>query len=199
MKNFALGAIGCAVMVGMMSQGGTFSSYDRTDPAPEAAAPQKLDAWELAAQKQRAERSANRTSARRAQAAAMQSASGAHTAGGKTVLQRQPDGHFYSDVSIQGREVEFLVDTGASMVALSEADARRAGVNFSRSKYRVIGEGASGPVRGQYVTLSSLTFAGRTRQNVRAVVLEGGQMSLLGQSVLSGYAIDMTGNRMTIR
>lgn len=199
MKNFVLGTIGFAIMVGMMSQSGTFSSSDHAAVDANAAPPaEKLDAWELAAKKQREERASNRSAARRSQAAAMRSTSSSASAD-KTVLQRQSDGHFYSDVQIQGQSVEFLVDTGASMVALSEADARKAGVNFNRSKYRVIGEGASGPVRGQYVLMSSLSFAGRTKQNVRAVVLEGGQTSLLGQSVLSDYAIDMTGGQMTIR
>ncbi|WP_260483115.1 retropepsin-like aspartic protease family protein [Sphingomicrobium flavum] len=198
MKNFVLGTIACAVMVGMISRGGTFGT---TEVAGEAATMQpakQLDAWELAAQKQRQERSASLSSSRRAAAMRAAETGNARSSSG-TVLQRQPDGHFYSDVKIQGRSVEFLVDTGASMVALSESDARRAGVSFNRSNYRVIGSGASGPVRGQYVTLSNLTFGGRTHQNVPAVVLEGGDTSLLGQSVLSRYAIDMTGEKMTIR
>lgn len=198
MKNFVLGSIACAVMVGMVSRGGTFGTSDMDAEVVAAEPVEELDAWELAAKKQREERSASLSSSRRA--AAMRNAeAGSARAGSSTVLQRQPDGHFYSDVKIQGRSVEFLVDTGASMVALSESDARRAGVNFNRSNYRVIGSGASGPVRGQYVTLSSLTFGGRTHQNVQAVVLEGGDTSLLGQSVLSRYAIDMTGEKMTIR
>ena len=43
-------------------------------------------------------------------------------------ISRAPDGHFYLDAQVNGAQVHFLVDTGASMVALTAADAQRAGI-----------------------------------------------------------------------
>src|SRR5438045_856312 len=43
-------------------------------------------------------------------------------------IPRSPDGHFYLDAQVNGAQVHFLVDTGASMVALTAADAQRAGI-----------------------------------------------------------------------
>src|ERR1700742_4028591 len=43
-------------------------------------------------------------------------------------LERAPDGHFYADAMVNGARVHFLIDTGASMVALTSVDAQRAGI-----------------------------------------------------------------------
>ena len=59
------------------------------------------------------------------EAAALQSASGGLT------LKREPDGHFYADTLINGASIRMLVDTGASGIALSRDDARRAGIGIS--------------------------------------------------------------------
>ena len=71
-------------------------------------------------------------------------------------LRREPDGHFYADVEINNMPVHILVDTGASGIALSREDARRAGLATSIGMYEVVGEGAGGDVRGEYVTLNSV-------------------------------------------
>ena len=47
------------------------------------------------------------------------------------VLRRQPDGHFYADAQINGATVHMLVDTGATAIALSRDDARKAGIGTS--------------------------------------------------------------------
>jgi aspartyl protease family protein len=114
-------------------------------------------------------------------------------------LQRQEDGHFYVHADVDGQLARFLVDTGASYVALSERDAARLGVEFSRAKYRVVGTGASGPVRGQEVMLGKVTVEGREVTEVRGVVLEGLELSLLGQSYLSRVgSIEMSGDTMVL-
>ena len=65
---------------------------------------------------------------------------------GETVLPRAADGHFYADVTINGASVNFLVDTGASMVALTGADARASGLHWDDAEVRDVARGASGPV-----------------------------------------------------
>jgi aspartyl protease family protein len=85
---------------------------------------------------------------------------------------------------VNGRSIRFLVDTGASETALTEEDAKRLGISLDRSAYEFVGKGASGIVRGQWVQLKSIVINDIERSDVRALVLEGGSVSLLGQPFL---------------
>lgn len=119
---------------------------------------------------------------------------------GETVLLRQPDGHFYANAEVNYGQVRFMVDTGATPVALSQADAMRANVAFDPGRFEVVGSGASGPVYGQAVTIHAITLDGKRAQGVPGVVLRDVPVSLLGQSYLRqlrGVAIE--GDRMTLR
>jgi aspartyl protease family protein len=99
-------------------------------------------------------------------------------------LSRSGDGHFYTEAKVNGRSIRFLVDTGASETALTEEDAKRLGISLDRSAYEFVGKGASGIVRGQWVQLESIVINDIERSDVRALVLEGGSVSLLGQPFL---------------
>ena len=117
-----------------------------------------------------------------------------------TTLQRDPDGHFYADAQVNGVTVHFLVDTGATGVALSAADARRVGLPFFATEFTAVGRGASGEVRGKLVTLDRVSLGGKSVENVSGAILEGSELSLLGQSFLSRMGtIEMTTDRMVIR
>ena len=74
----------------------------------------------------------------------------------KTDRIRQPNGHFYVDGTVNGQSVRFLIDTGATSVALTADDASRIGLQFSPAEFQQIGYGASGPVMGKQVTLTSV-------------------------------------------
>lgn len=107
-------------------------------------------------------------------------------AAGSTALPRSADGHFYADAAVNGASVNFLVDTGASMVALTGADARAAGIHWSDADVRAVARGASGPVYGVSLTLDRVTLGGHEARNVSAIVVPDGLgISLLGQSFLS--------------
>jgi aspartyl protease family protein len=130
-----------------------------------------------------------------APAAEMEQAS----AGGLT-LHRQWDGHFYADTQINGASIRMLVDTGATSIALSRDDARRAGVGISIGMPTVVGRGASGDVKGEYVTLDRVSLGGESAQGVSAIVLDGGEKSLLGQSFLSKFAsVEIKGETMVLQ
>jgi aspartyl protease family protein len=117
-----------------------------------------------------------------------------------TTLDRGPGGHFYADAEVNGMTVHFLVDTGASGVALTTEDAQRVGLPFSPDEFTEVGRGASGPVRGKFVTLNEVRLDGRSVEHVDGAIIEGGQMSLLGQSFLSKMGtIEMSGDQMVIR
>jgi len=125
----------------------------------------------------------------------------APSAGGPwTTLNRGPGGHFYADAEVNGMTVHFLVDTGASGVALTTDDAQRLGLIFSPDEFTVVGRGASGPVRGKFVTLNEVRLDGRSVEHVDGAIIEGGEVSLLGQSFLSKMGtIEMSGDQMVIR
>ena len=115
-------------------------------------------------------------------------------------LDRAPDGHFYADAQVNGATVRFMVDTGASGVALSADDAQRVGLSFFSSEFVAVGQGASGEVRGKIVTLDRVTLGGKSVDNVSGAILEGSHMSLLGQSFLGRMGtIEITPDRMVIR
>jgi aspartyl protease family protein len=118
----------------------------------------------------------------------------------ETKLERMPNGHFYADGNVNGQPVRLVVDTGATTVALTVADAQRIGVPFSTNEFTVIGSGASGPVRGEDVMLDRVEVGGKEVRSVRAAVVEGLDVSLLGQTYLSRISsVQMSGDTMTLR
>ena len=118
----------------------------------------------------------------------------------ETVLEREDNGHFYVHAKINGELVRFVVDTGASTVALTEEDAQRVGLDINPSSYEYIGEGASGPVRGQLVTIDEVDVEGKVVDNVSGAVLKGSKISLLGQSYLTRMGeVQMRGDTMVLR
>ncbi len=105
---------------------------------------------------------------------------------GETVLSRQPDGHFYTPASVGGTQIRFLVDTGASIVALTADDASASGLSWDPASVRPIGRGASGTVHGVPVMLDRIEINGLEVRGVPAAIIpEGLDVSLLGQSYLS--------------
>ncbi|MCA1653096.1 MAG: TIGR02281 family clan AA aspartic protease [Sphingomicrobium sp.] len=119
---------------------------------------------------------------------------------GELSIPRGPTGHFETEASINGQSLPFVVDTGADVVALTVNDARKAGLFFDPSAFKVVAMGASGPVKGQEVTLDRLEVNGRTIEHVRGAVLEGLGQNLLGQSALAQLGgVEMKGDRMVLR
>jgi aspartyl protease family protein len=119
---------------------------------------------------------------------------------GSVRIERSANGHFYADVQINGAAVNLLVDTGASGIALSREDARTAGLATSIGMPNVIGRGADGDVRGEFVTLDSVSLGGKTVAGMGAMVLNSGEQSLLGQTFLSKFeSVEIRGDTMVLR
>lgn len=116
------------------------------------------------------------------------------------VLNRRPDGHYYVDGLVNGEETHFLIDTGATHVAITMDDAKRIGLDVDPREFAYVGQGAGGPVRGQQVMIDRIVIGGRVVTNVRAAVLEGLSTNLLGQSVLSQLGtLEISRDRLTVR
>jgi len=118
----------------------------------------------------------------------------------EAMLRRESDGHFYANVRVNGGEFRFLVDTGASIVALTGEDAQAMGLQWDDAALRTIGRGASGDVRGVPVLLDSVEINGIEKHGVQAAIIpEGLDTSLLGQSYLGQLRnVDISGDAMTL-
>jgi aspartyl protease family protein len=115
-------------------------------------------------------------------------------------LTRDANGYFYADVQINGAPVHMVVDTGATVIALSRDDAQMAGLATSIGMNDVIGQGADGVVKGEQVTLDRVTLGDKTVEAVPAIVLSNGGQSLLGQSFLTKFAsVKIEGDKMVLR
>lgn len=99
------------------------------------------------------------------------------------------DGHYWAEADVNGTRVRFLVDTGASTVALTVADAERLGLQTDKLDYDRSVVTASGQTRAAAVTLGEISIAGARMTDVEALVIESGlESSLLGMSYLGRLA-----------
>lgn len=113
-------------------------------------------------------------------------------------ITRSFDGHFYVTADVNGVPIRFMIDTGASMVALSPEDADRANVSLDG---RVgVARTAGGDVEMTQTRIDSITVGGLTARAVRGAVVEELDQSLLGQSFLSQLqSVEISGDTMTLR
>ncbi len=103
----------------------------------------------------------------------------------RLTLTRKQDGHYWATGAINGYQMRFLLDTGASSVALNAAHAQRLGIDYRRGKPLQVTT-ASGVEKGWLVVLRSVKLAELEVTDVEAVVLEGThpEEALLGMSFL---------------
>lgn len=100
-------------------------------------------------------------------------------------VSKSEDGHFWAEADANGRHVRFLVDTGATTVALTAADASRLGIEPDALKYDIPVRTASGETQAAAVKLDYVSVAGARVEQVDAVVVKDGlSSSLLGMSYL---------------
>ena len=106
--------------------------------------------------------------------------------GYRVELRADGGGHFMTDAYVNGRRVNVMVDTGATIVALSSEDAAAAGIFPRSSDFTGRANTANGIARMAFVTLDSVTIGDITVRDVRAAVAEPGRLStsLLGMSFL---------------
>jgi aspartyl protease family protein len=108
-------------------------------------------------------------------------------------------GHFFAEASVNDVPMRFVVDTGASVVVLSAADASRLGVDWRQGPRRVM-HTANGATAGYLVKLDKVKVGGIELTNVDGVVLEQGlgAIGLLGMSFLNRVEMQRDGQTMTL-
>ncbi|MEA3047108.1 MAG: aspartyl protease family protein [Sphingomonadales bacterium] len=113
-------------------------------------------------------------------------------------LVRAADGHFYADAMVNGAQVHFLIDTGASMVALTPADAQRAGIALPAE--RVTARGAGGTIEVAPIVIERIAIGPLEARGVSGAVARELPISLLGQSFLERVGrVEISGDRMVLR
>ena len=111
-----------------------------------------------------------------------------------------PDGHYHIDAQVNGTPVRFVLDTGASMIVLTKADAVRAGIDPDALAYTGRAMTANGEVRTAPVKLDSMSIGPIADASVRAVVNDGEMdTSLMGMSYLQRWGrIEIADNTLTL-
>ena len=120
-------------------------------------------------------------------------------ANGDLVIPRARDGHFYAPGAVNGQTVMFMVDTGASLVSVSEPVAQAA---MMRGGVPTLFHTANGSQPGRVVSGVHVTVGPVSVTNVKVgvgLVMGDDQLALLGQSFLSKFDISIKQNQMVLR
>ena len=118
--------------------------------------------------------------------------------GGTIVLSAGPGGHFVTEGSINGRATRFVVDTGATTVAMSEAEAERLGIDWKKGR-KGYSTTANGVVAVHNVSLGRVRVGDVQVYDVEATVLPAQlPVVLLGNSFLSRFQMRRENDRMTL-
>lgn len=122
---------------------------------------------------------------------------GVDASGRATVtLEQGQGGHYFAEGLINGQPVAFLVDTGATDVAISEREARRLGLEFGP---RITVMTAAGPAPAWMTRLDRVQVGGLSVDNVRASITPGlGDQALLGMSFLRHFSLRQEDGRLVI-
>jgi aspartyl protease family protein len=115
-------------------------------------------------------------------------------------IPRGANGHFEAEATVDGRRMGFMVDTGASVIALRRQEASRLGIHPAQRDYTAKVSTANGVVFAAPIELGRVEVGGITVRNVSALVLpdEALQQNLLGMSFLSRIRWQYQGGRLEL-
>ena len=119
---------------------------------------------------------------------------------GELIVPRSPDGHYYLTLTINGTDISFVADTGATNMVLSPDDAAAVGIKVQDLNFMHSAETANGTVDIARTRLDSVVLGPFADRNVTAWVngaaMEG---SLLGMDYLGMFEIQISGDKMVLR
>jgi len=118
----------------------------------------------------------------------------------KETIYKNSGGMYLTYGNINGRSVRFLVDTGASAVAMNTVQAKSLGLQYERYGTPTSVSTASGYTNGYRLPLKSVTVGNITEKNVMAMVIDGKHPGpiLLGMTFLGRLKVEHSGNAMTL-
>jgi aspartyl protease family protein len=123
---------------------------------------------------------------------------GSGGSGKRIVMTADSRGHFMPQGNINGKPVQFLVDTGASVVAIGEPEAKRIGLPYLKGQ-RVMMNTANGSAVGYELKLDKVTLGDVVAYDVTAVVTpQAMPFVLLGNSFLTRFQMNRTNDQMTL-
>lgn len=117
-------------------------------------------------------------------------------------LRKHPDGHFVAKGTVNGANIELLVDTGASTVVLKPTDAVKAGIDTTTLEYTVRVSTANGATFAAPIRIERLSIGAIEVENIEALVAKPGNLneSLLGMSFLRRLkSYEFSGDFLTLR
>ncbi|RCW79696.1 retropepsin-like aspartic protease family protein [Paracoccus lutimaris] len=120
--------------------------------------------------------------------------------GGRIEVPIGDDGHYHLTAEVNGTAIRFVIDTGASSIALGPRDAERIGIDPENLAYIGEAQTANGTVETAPVNLDSVTIGDIRDESVPAVVLRADlEQSLMGMSYLSRFArVSIESNRLIL-
>jgi aspartyl protease family protein len=126
-------------------------------------------------------------------------AGSADSAPGSVVLYADSAGHYFTEGQVNGATLKFLVDTGATVIAMNSGDAKFAGIDYKKGE-RVPMQTANGVVNAYHVVINTIKLGGVVMHQVDGVVQEGGSppMVLLGMSALNRLDMKREGIALTL-
>lgn len=115
-------------------------------------------------------------------------------------VPRGANGHFETDAMVDGRRMGFMIDTGATVVALRQQEAARLGIHPAQREYTAKVTTANGVIMAAPVELSRVELGGIVVRNVAALVLpdEALAQNLLGMSFMSRVHWQYQGGRLIL-
>jgi aspartyl protease family protein len=119
------------------------------------------------------------------------------TSSNKIVLPLASGGHFFAQGTVNGKPIQFMVDTGATTVALGAEDAKRMGIDYQKGRPVRMGT-ANGTAQGWLVKLSSVKIGDVEVFEVDAIVGPNMPYALLGNSFLSRFSMNRTSDQMVL-
>jgi len=119
---------------------------------------------------------------------------------GSVTLSRANDGHFHATLTVNGRDVDFVVDTGATLIVLSKDDAQAIGIEVENLNFLGQSYTANGVVSTADVRLNHITLGDMILYDMRASV-NGGELhqSLLGMDYINQFSeFKISGDTLTL-
>lgn len=122
------------------------------------------------------------------------------TGDGRIILRKAPDGHFWAPVKINGVDLHFMVDSGATTTALSTQDARKAGLDLNAIGFPVVVNTANGIAEMRRARVDRLQLGTLTRRDFPVLVSDHlGDTNLLGMNFLSSLRRwEISGDRLIL-